>query len=382
VRAYDPIYREILTTAHSILVQVQSWRGGVLLADNVPVLDGTITYDDTANLRRRLTLDVPLYDPVTRTSWDPGDNPNHPLNWYGQRLQVNIGVGTPSGGSIWFNHGWYLIDSWELSESAEGQIISVSAVDLSQLIDDDRLYTVQTPLKGNTYRREFTTLLDGMLPVVFAPELPERTVNANTVWDRDRRKNLDDLCAAWGARWYVDDTGSARVEPAYTDVTSETVPDTVIQWGASGTIVERGRSGARGRLYNAVVVTGKQAEDSTEVQPFGWAEIRDINSPIRVLGPFGRRPRFYASDLLTTAAQCTATAKTMLADVSRVSRSEPVTAVPDYALEPGDVVQIRTSGTRFTGRVQSIELPLTATAGPMTLTVSTVPEDNDDEGGE
>lgn len=377
MRSHSTIYRELLTRSHAVNVKVASYRSGALLADYVPVLSGTITYDDTANLRRRLELTVPLEDPSRQMVWDPGDDPAHPLNFYGQRLNVWLGLSIPSGGTEWFNHGWYLITTWEIDETE--RTVSVSAVDLSQLIDDDRHYTTEVPGKGFTYEEEFQRLLDGTMPMVVDGGLSARRVNSATVWDRDRRKNLNDLCTAWPSRWYVDDSGNAHVSAAYEQITADTPLDVVLDWGGDGIVTGRSRSGERERLYNAVIVTGKQAEDGSEIQPYGGAEIRDVSSPIRIQGPFGKKPKFYQSDLLTTSAQCVATAKTMLVDASRVSRSEPITVVPDYALELGDVAQVRTHGRYFTGRVQSIELPLTADGGQMTVTLSTIPVDNDEE---
>ncbi|MFJ9125700.1 hypothetical protein ACIRJS_16555 [Streptomyces sp. NPDC102340] len=380
MRDFGPLYPLLLTRSHRVLTSISSWRSGSQLAGNIPILSGTITYDDTANLRRRVEITVPYEDPQNQFVWDPGDDSAHPLNYYGQRLNVRVGIGLPRGGSVWFNHGWFLIDSWEIEET--DRTVSVSAVDLSQLVDDDRHYTAESPGKGFTYPQEFQRLLDGQLPFVIDGGLSTRRVNSTTVWDRDRRKNLDDLCKAWPSRWYVDDDGDAHVAAAYEQITSDTPVDAVLDWGDEGTVTGRSRSGDRERIYNAVIVTGKQAEDGSEIQPFGGAEIRDVTSPIRIQGPFGKRPKFYQSDLLTTSAQCVATAETMLTEASRIARTEPITAVPDYALELGDVAQVRTHGRYFTGRVQSIELPLTADDGAMKVTLSTIPNDDDEEEGE
>lgn len=376
MRAVSPVYRAALATSHGVAVDVSSWRSGKLLAANIPVLSAQITYDDTATLRRRLAITVPVQDPVAVFSWDPGSSANHPLANYGQRLKVRAGIVLPTGQKEMFDHGWYLITGWELSEDERN--VSVTAVDLAQLLVDDRLYTKSGPGKGRTYRQAFTTLVNGSLPVAVDSALPGRLVNGATVWERDRIRNLDDLADAWGARWYVDDAGNAHASKAYTVITTATVPVLTLVSGANGTVVDRKRDASRDRLYNAVIVNGKTPTDNKARQPYGRAEITLASSPIRVSGPYGRKPRFYTSEMLTTDAQCQATALSLLPQVSSVSRSEPVICIPDPSVELGDVVQVKTGGSWFTGRVTSIVLPLTADQGAMTLTLSNEP-DLDDE---
>lgn len=378
MRAVSPGYRATLATSHGVRVNVSSWRSGTRLAAKVPISGGSITYDDTATLRRRLALTVPVEDPQALYSWDPGDNANHPLANYGQQLHVELGIIGPTGAAEVFNHGWYLITGWQLSE--DDRTVTVTAVDLTQLLVDDRLYWTSGPGKSRTYRSAFTLLVHSNMPVVVDSALSSKTVNSATVWERDRIKNLDDLADAWGARWYIDDNGNAHASLAYTPVTQSTTPQLVLTSGVNGTVVNRSRDATRERLYNAVIVNGKTPSTTGAKQPFGYAQITAASSPIRVTGPYGRKPRFYTSELLTTDAQCTATAQSLLPQVSSVSRSEPVLCVPDPSIELGDVLQVRTQGSRFTGRVSSLTLPLGAEGGAMTVTLSNEPE-LDDEGG-
>ncbi|MFI6688914.1 DUF5047 domain-containing protein [Streptomyces sp. NPDC050485] len=362
----------VIPAAHHVAATVESWRSGVRLADRIPIVSGSITYDDTATLRRRVTLTVAARTP-DGTVWDPGSNPAHPLAAYGQRLHIRAGIHHPAGQSELLDHGWYLITGWERAED-EGAL-TVTGVDLAQLLADARHYRTETPAKNNTYATEFTRLADNILPTVIDSHLPSRKVNALTVWDRDRTRNLDDLCDAWGARWYVDDQGQLAAAPAYAPVTAATPYQLRLVSGRNGTVVTRQRTGERGRLYNAVIATGKAGENQ-EPAPYAVAEITDPLSPIRVGGPWGRRPRFYQSDMLTTSADCLATARQLLVSASAISRTEPIQCVPDPAVELGDVAEVVTDGTAFRGRVTSLTLPLLA-SGPMSLTITNAPKDEE-----
>ncbi|WP_194922936.1 DUF5047 domain-containing protein [Catenulispora pinisilvae] len=375
MRQTSAAWRYALTASHGVALRVDSWRGGKLLASRVPVVAGSVTFDDTATLRRQLSLTVPLVD-MDGTRWDPRDDPAHPLAFYGQRLNIWAGILNPTGTTEVLNQGWYLIDQWELNDS--DQTVSVTGVDLMQLIADNRQDFPDSPPSGATYGSELIRQADGILPVWIHPDVADAPINTATVWDRDRTKNLADLARAWGVRIVVDDDGRLAALPPYPAV-ADTPPVVRLQGGYSGTLTDRNRSGTRERLFNAVTVTGKAPEDESAAGPSGTAEITDPTSPIRVDGPFGRRVRYYASDLLTTDQQCADTAAAMLRRYSGLSRAETIKAVPDPSLELGDVAQVVTGGNPWTGRIQALTLPLLA-SDSMEVAISTTPPDNDDGG--
>lgn len=375
MRAVPQMYLDVMRRSHAVDIKLDSYLDQVELADKIPVIDGSITYDATADLRRRIEFTVPLTDPQGR-SWDPSDEVQHPLNYYGQRLHLQLGVGIGTTGWWWFDHGWFLITAWTVDENA--QTVQVTAVDLSQLVDDARLYFSTSPGGRMTYATAFEYLLGDILPFTIQSGVPSGTVNRATIWERERRKNLDDLCNAWGTRWYVDDTGRVQVAPALTAVDSQTEPVSEVTWGPYGTLTARSRTAQRDRIYNAVVVTGKQSEDGSGIVPTAYAE-QVGDGPISVSGPFGRRPKFFTSDYLVTDAQCLTVARQMLYDATVMTRSEPASAIPDYALELLDVVRVVSgSGSSFLGRVSSIKLPLTANGGAMELTVGNEPESEEE----
>jgi hypothetical protein len=365
-----------VAASHGTKLRVESWRDGARLVDDVPVTEAALAYDDTADLRRQLTMTVPARTP-DGTLWEPRDDPAHALAYYGQTLHVLAGIAVPGGGAEMLDHGWYLVTSWEHQQ--DGNTVSVTAVDLSQRLIDDRLYHAESPPSGATYGSELRRLAKGNLPVWISPDVQDGPINPTTVWDRDRLTNIKDLAKAWGVRILVDDAGRLAALPAYGPITADTRPVMRLTAGYGGTVIDRGRSGDRETQYNAVVVTGKTPETEGAVAPWAVAEITDPASPVRVGGPYGRKPRFYSSDLLVTTDQCQQAADGLLATISGRSRSETIQAVPDGSLELGDVVEVVTSGDPWTGRVTAVTLPLLAT-GAMDVTVSTVPADNDDGG--
>lgn len=365
----SPSWSTLIRYSHRVVTRVDSYLAGVQLAANLPLDAGDITYDDTGTLKRRLTLTVPAHTPTA--NWDPAGNPSAPLAAYGQRLHVATGIGYPNGAVELADHGWYLLTSWE-RDDAEGTI-TVEGFDLAQLVADDRLTAPSSPPGGATYVSEFTRLIGGLLPVVIDPGLADRAISATVVWERDRDEALNILCRAWPARWYVGDDGAAHAAAPYSAVTAATAPDVQLTDGTDGTIVSRARRGDRGALYNVLVVDGRQPDDGS-ARPHAVSQITDAASPIRATGPYGKVTRFYESDLITTQPQAQASADSMLITYASAGRVESATAVPDPALQLGDIARITTiDGKQFTGRITGLALPLTVDDGAMTVTIGTLP---------
>lgn len=369
MREASATWASLIAYTHPMRTRVSSYLDGVELASSVPITNGKITFDDTGTIKRRLTISVPARDPSSR--WDPAGNMSHPLAVYGQRLKVCTGMAFPNGAVEMLDVGWFLITHWTRNE-AEGTI-EVEAVDLAQLLIDDRLALPSAPPSGATFRSEFARLVGTILPVDVSSSPADRAVSPTLLWDKDRDIALNDLCAAWPARWYVDDAGAATVAPAYGIVDQSTPPDFTITDGAAGVVVSRARGGERGAISNVVVVDGRTNDDGSAA-PHAEAAITATSSPIRAAGPYGRVVRFYASDLITTQGQADAAAASLLVTYATAGRAESATIVPDPRIELGDIARIFTSdGMAFTGRVTNLDLPLTPADAPMSVGIGMLP---------
>jgi len=90
--------------------------------------------------------------------------------------------------------------------------------------------------------------------------------------------------------------------------------------------------------YNAVVITGNSSSLAAAVR--GEAYDTDPDSPTRWGGPFGFKPLFEDSELVTTNGQAGQKAVGRLQQVTGLAESLQVPAVPNPALEVGDQVQV------------------------------------------
>lgn len=374
MRAVSANWAAGIATSHRVITTVEAWYDGVALRD-IPILAGTITYDDTATLRRRVAFEAPARDDQG-VSLVPGTNPLAPLACYGQQVNIRTGIAYPDGTTELLNQGWYLITDWRVSQA--GQRIQVQACDLRQLIDDAKFFSPQANLgAASSYYTEFQRLIqqwDGIAKAIKVAPLPAELRDRalpDTVWDRERGGALDTLATAWPARWYIDDDATATLAAPYPDVLGDAVA-TLHDLG-SGTVVDRTSSGSRSRISNAVIVTGA-APASGGGTPWSGKVIDFPGAVLNASGPFGPKARFFSTPILDTYDACDNAAETLMLKVQAQGRTEDASVVPDPSLELGDVVNVVTAerGT-FKGRVQSISLPLTARQGAMGITVTNTP---------
>ena len=137
--------------------------------------------------------------------------------------------------------------------------------------------------------------------------------------------------------------------------------------GVDGTVVRTSGSTSRDGAATLVVARG-QAADGGQLQAVAYAS----TGPHAYGGPFNPLPvpHVFASPLLTSLAECQAAAETILARITRASGQEwQVEAVPHPALQAGDTVRLVVGDLDVTGTVETMDLPLTAAGGPMSLTV-------------
>ncbi|MFE3071781.1 hypothetical protein [Streptomyces sp. NPDC059247] len=366
-----------IASSHAIETSVFASLGDELLT-MVPIIGGTITYDVTARGRRRCQIAVPLR--AEGRTWDPGSDPAHPLAAYGQRLHISTGVKHPGGATESLDQGRFLITSTRTDE-VEG-VVTVTGSDLMQLMQECRV--VGNPWGGFGINTTYQEVIDHLSYVglknwwvedpqilfySFAPGMVDRNIGAPMdIPERtDRMEPLETLCAAWPADMSVNDSGYLEFRPPVTKPAAQAVAR--IAGEATGTLITRGRTQARQRVYNDVIARGTDPATG-EQRALGIAN--KATGPLSIFGPYGWITRWYDSPLLTTNAQAQKTAQTLLARGLLYALTEEVTAVPNPALELNDTVDVVTAtGGTFRGLISSITLPLSASGGPMTLTVTT-----------
>lgn len=337
-------------------VRVESWLAGVLLDDDVPVNAASEETDRTLRIPERVTLTVP------RTSMGVSYAPiadDHPLAANGQRLRIMLGVGRRGAETEWLQRGWFVVQESQVN----GDQVSVSAAGLLTLVDEARLVSPFQPTStiGSTLRG----LLEPALTVDLSAAPDDRSVPSTVNFDEDRLQAVLDLLDAWAADGAVSSDGVFRVVPAGQ-------PTAVQATLSRATTAERVSGGStRDGAFNVVVARGTAA-DGGQVQGVAYQS----TGPRAYRGPFNPLPvpYFFPSPLLTTVAQCNASAATVLARLNRTGGQRyTVEAVPDPRLQAGDVVAVAGDDYEVpAAAIESIKLPYVP-GDAMTLDVRAVP---------
>ena len=336
-----------LATATSWIPRVQSWLGGVLLDEDVPVLGGRLTWDASNNVPDQLRMTVPRYDGMR--DYLPS-TPDAALARFGQQLDVTITVG-----GVDVRMGRYLIVDWEYDES----VIQVTAAGLLQIAVDSRLLQATSPRDDGTMRSEFIRLLPEQMSAQFSSGLVDRPIPRSMSWDENRIEALWEIADAWPAVLRPDPWGQVIVKPP---VSVSPFPVLSVTDGEGGTVVSVPRSDTRDGAYNIVVA--RSSADGVDAQ----AVARVVSGPMNV-ATYNPVPKFYASPLLTTAEQCQATANAMRDEAGRRSSILKVRMAPDPRPELDDTIGVTREGVLDLGVVVAVDMPLTVNDGDMRVDV-------------
>lgn len=356
------------STAQSVLVgagfvyklAVESWQGGVLLADNVPVESATEETDRSLAVPERITWTVPRW--VDGVDWAP-KSAISPLAAKGQRLHVKLGIGLANGQTEWITRGRSLIYQTVADETT----VQVTSVGLLELINQARLISPFQP--SGTLEQTLRALVEPALNILVDSSLPSRSVPAAVNFDEDRLGAVNALLDAWPATAVVDPEGYLRVAPA----TQSTTVNLAISDAYGGTIITASGGSSRDGGANAIVARGT---DANGAQLQGVAYI--TTGPDAYGGPYNPLPVpfFFQSPLLTSQDQCAAAAATIRdRRLRETARQWTVEMVPYPAIQVGDVVTLTSAKNGLSAvpcTVERVVLPYAATSDGMPAMILTV----------
>lgn len=322
-----------LTQSHGMSARatVYSPTFGVL---DLPIAGGSVTADATSMVRRTATI---LADPA---HWPR--SPQDLLAPYGSYCQVDYGIVLPSGDTEWVPLIFGLLDSAQRQRPLSGSgEVTVSLVDLSAQVAEDRFDTPTQTVSGATVVAEITRLIHETLPNVTVTDRTGSTQLAPVLdMERERwRDGVEKLAEAIAAEVYFDQQGVAVIRPV---PTLDDPPVWRVTSGEMGNLLTARDTLSRQRVYNRVIVSGQRSDGTAPA----YAVVTDTTSPTYWGGPFGKRPRFYTSPLLTTNGQCTTTGQSLLARAQGAGVVVEHETLVNPALEPGDVV-VGDDGTTY-----------------------------------
>lgn len=336
-----------LASAVSWRPKVSSQLNGVVLAESLPVLGGRVVWDSGNKVPDRVSLQVARFDGLR--DYLP-TTPDAPLARYGQQLDVTVEVA-----GVDVRLGRFQIDDWSYDE----ETISVTGLGLLQIAADSRLLSPLSPRTDGTLLSEFVRMLPPVMSAQFDAGLVNRTVPASMAWNEERLENLWAIADAWPAVLRPDSWGQVVVK---LPVQVSPFPVLNVTDGVGGTVVSVPRADERAGSYNIVVArSSADGNDSSAV-----AQV--TSGPMNV-ATYNPVPKFYASPMLLTDAQCQATANAMRDEATRKSSVLKVTMAPDPRPELDDTIGVTRDGVLDLGVVVAVDMPLTVNDGPMRVDV-------------
>lgn len=348
---------DVLAAPLSVGVEVAVVRGGQVLASRVPVDSARLEWASDRVVPAQLTYDAPL-------DWAP-QAPMDPLGRFGQRSVVTA-VCQSQDGSTWrVPLGQYLHTSWRVTDRA----VSVTAVDLMQVLEDDPMAWPSSPEPGATLRSEMQRLA-GSLPVVLDEGVVDRHVPVSAQWGRSRSESVVKLAASCGAGVRTGADGCLHVHPMRDGSTVDAVYESAVLPGrrGNGLLLDAPPAPAgSSRLPNRWLVTGTSSQGGHDTK---WVSTRTVaDAPF---DPDGYGWVTLHQELSSAASQADVdqAADSLMRSSLQAVVSRSIEIVPDPRLEAGDVITaLASSGEILVGRVAAWSLPLSDPGAAMRVDI-------------
>lgn len=326
----------------------------------VAVLGGQLTIDRDARIRRHATLDIAftLEDTATRTL--VRELP------FGGYCTIERGIRYADGTIERVQLGRLRVDSIVWHE-LQGEA-SLTLNDRMAQIQDEALTAPYAP-SGMHPTDAIVDLVDQVFGDAIAYHVltdpsSEPTLGIASVYLDDRAGAITDLASSINAIVVFDNLGDLVVRPT----ASSSPPAWTIDAGEHGSMIGADETLDRSSVRNGVVVRGQADPDQPAF--YSLATYDDPAAPTRWGGPFGKVALISDSTTVTTQDQADSTAASLLNLRLGLQRTISLTALPNPALEPDDVIQLEFADGRSEQQiVNSTQIGLDPT-GPLTLTTS------------
>lgn len=358
MRTVSSRFQTAISGSHRLAISVDVLRGSGVAATIDTVVDGSVTLDITAATRGRVDLTI-TGDDLIPTS------PTDLLAPYGNELQVKRGVRYADGTVELVSLGVFRIDSVEISDAGAGREIRLSGGDRSVRVIDARFEEPYQITAGTNVATAIqNTVADALPSITF--DLTSTTMTTpllSASEGDDRWKFVQDLAASIGHALYFDGDGTLVSRPVAN--TGATAPATQLTEDTDGLLLSADRSWGRAGTYNRVIATGENTGEGAAVR--GVATDLNTSSPTYYYGGFGRVPRFYSSQFITTDDQAADAAAAMLSRELGTTQQINFGTVCNPALEPNDVARVTRAalGIDEDHIIDSLTIPL-GSQGAMT----------------
>jgi hypothetical protein len=256
----------------------------------------------------------------------------------GGYLQLDVGLDYLDGTQELIPQGLFRLDAEDTERPGGG--IALQGYGREKVVVDDAFLRPRTDSNSSGQDLIERLLLESVPDAVIVRRASRDAPVSRTTWETDRWGAIDgddaSIARALGVEVWADGRGRFVISdvPTLSDA-----PVWTVNSGAGGVLITARTSTSTAGAYNVIVAAGDASNGTVPVGPVIVQDL-GVTSPTRVSGPFGRRVRHYSSPLLRTAGQADAAARSLLANSLGLTQGLAFSAVPNPALEPGDVVLV------------------------------------------
>jgi hypothetical protein len=303
--------------------------GGAEVA--VPIVSGEVTLDRTAQLRRQGSLTVPITPDLMTVTTPPIDVRTLPFGGY---VKLKRGLRYGTGATEFADLGYLRIES--VTTNAIGDAATLALSDRMAQIRDEVLLAPYTPTILPSAAAQFLVndVFGAAIAYSITPGANESAL-VDVVWERERDTAVAYLARSAGCEAFFDALGGFVYKPVPSLSAS---PVWTIDASETGVLLDVTETLDRTASYNGVLAMGQPSAD----QPPVSALVVDSTpgSPTLWGGPFGKVARVEQNASIMTTAQATDAATALLNSGLGIARNLDLAAVPNPALEPGDVIDV------------------------------------------
>lgn len=361
MRTRSAAFDAAIVNSHRLATLVEVLEGGVVTYSGLAITSGSVDVDGSASTRRTAKVTVSDSSLVPADGFDL-------LAPYGNEIRLWRGIEYADGTTELLpliTAGIYEADT----KGGDTLVTSLDLYDRSRRISENRWTSPYVIAKGTNYATAIQTVLaDRLSGLTFSfattTELTPLIVLGDQP-DGDPWEDAVKMAQAIGMELYFDPYGVCVLEDT-PDPTTAT-PDWTYSEGDGAMILDASKKLTREGMYNGVVATGESTSNPSPYRYEVWDDV--ITSPTYYLGDFGRKPRFYSSPLIHSAAQAESAARSILAKSLGASEVVSFGTIVHPAHEAYDVVQIAVANAAISDRylIESFSVPLDAES-PMTAT--------------
>lgn len=321
VRSPEELSVDVLTLPCRVWATVKVTRGGVVLADDVPVEAGQLEVSSGQTTQERLSLTLsPEWTPLNEWS---------PFAPYGQVARLMVHVEPQGASSFVVDRGSFLLSevTWDAGTTGPVKVTAYSL--LQRLVDDDFPFPTSPDAKATLKREVERLCYPHLVPVL---ECNDPVLPGGLSWGNKRVEALGKLAEMYGLRFYVGPDDALHV----VDSTRRGV---VAQYSGEDLLLSEARKASHAVPNRWTAVSN--STDGGKSHSGGLSHTVEVNAGPRAASLYGvvhkvLQVQAGSQDEIVAAADRAMREATSGGDV----RSFKI--VQDYRLDLGDLIEVRT----------------------------------------